>query len=89
MGVGGSVIVFAMAWWVAFIALLPIGVRSQAEAGEIAPGTDPAAPVAPQLARKALWATVIAFIVWLGAFAVIEGQLVTMAEMIDVFGLER
>jgi predicted secreted protein len=39
--------------------VLPFGARSQPEIGDIAPGTDPGAPVAPRLAGKVIWTTLI------------------------------
>lgn len=52
-------------WWVVFIAVLPLGVRSPEEAGEERlEGADPGAPVAPQLAKKAALATMIAAVVF-------------------------
>jgi len=52
----GSVIFF-LAWWIIFLAVLPIGVQSQLEAGEREEGTDPGAPIHHMLPKKALWAT--------------------------------
>jgi predicted secreted protein len=45
-------------------AVLPFGVRSQAEDGEVTDGTDPGAPVLPGLAKKALITSVIAALVF-------------------------
>jgi predicted secreted protein len=56
---------YATIWWIVLFAVLPLGVRSADEAGEERPeGADPGAPVAPQLAKKALLTTVIAAIVF-------------------------
>lgn len=83
MGVGGSVIVFIIAWWLAFIPSLSVGVRAQGEEGDIVEGTDPAAPIAPNLGRKAIWATIIATIVWAALYAVVEGELVSIDDWAD------
>ena len=53
MNVGGSVVVFVIAWWLAFQALLPVGVRSPAEEGRVLDG-DPGAPVRGNLFVKPL-----------------------------------
>ena len=45
-------------------AVLPWGVRSQEESGEVAPGTDPGAPAAHRVWSKLLWTTVIAGVVF-------------------------
>jgi predicted secreted protein len=35
---------YYLVWWVMLFAVLPWGVRSQREAGEVVPGSDPGAP---------------------------------------------
>jgi len=57
-----SIAVYFTIWWVTLFAVLPFAVRSRQE-GAVAdapPGADPGAPVAPRLARTALWTTLIA-----------------------------
>jgi predicted secreted protein len=81
MGIAGSLMVIAIAWWLAFFAMLPFGVRSQLEEGEVVPGTEPSAPVAPRLRRKAVWALVIALVVWAGLFSLIEFRLISIDDI--------
>lgn len=64
MGVAGSLMTYLIVWWLVLFTLLPIGVRSQAEEGEVVPGSEPGAPQQHFLIRKALWATVISFFIW-------------------------
>ncbi len=61
-----AIVIFLMIWFVVLFAVLPFGVRSQHEVGDYVPGTDPGAPVKPQLLLKALWTTVISLIVFGG-----------------------
>ncbi|HEX8166915.1 MAG TPA: DUF1467 family protein [Beijerinckiaceae bacterium] len=56
----GAVSLYFVIWWTALFAVLPFGVRSQAEEGEVSPGSDPGAPSAPRLAEKAVWTTLVA-----------------------------
>ncbi|NWH08957.1 MAG: DUF1467 family protein [Alphaproteobacteria bacterium] len=81
MGVGGSIVVLAIAWWLSFIAVSSWGGRSQAEAGEVVPGSEPAAPENPFLFYKALAATFAALVIWGVLFAVIEFQLLTLDDI--------
>lgn len=53
----GAVSLYFVIWWILLFAVLPFGVQSQAEAGEVVPGTDPGAPAAPRLREAALWTT--------------------------------
>lgn len=71
MKIGGSIVVLVIAWWIAFQALLPVGVKSPAEAGESLKG-DPGAPVRPDLLRKGLWAGVIAIVIWAVLFSLVQ-----------------
>jgi predicted secreted protein len=80
MGIAGSLVVFFIAWWIAFQAMLPFGVVSQHEA-ETTPGTEPAAPLKPDLLKKGLWAAFWAFLVWAGLFYFIEYSGVGMKDL--------
>jgi predicted secreted protein len=81
MNIGGSIVIFTIAWWIAFQAALPWGVRSQLEAGEVEEGTEPGAPITPWLGRKMIAATIIATVVWLLAYLTIELQWVTLDDI--------
>ena len=56
----GAVALYFVVWWTALFAVLPFGARSQAEEGDILPGSDPGAPVLPGLNEKAIWTTLVA-----------------------------
>ncbi len=58
MSISGAIAVYFVCWWITLFAILPFGVTSQSESGDTIPGTDPGAPAAPRLLRKALWTTV-------------------------------
>ena len=58
----GAAIYFVI-WWIVLFAVLPWGVRSQDEAGEISPGSDPGAPMRPLLVRKAIATTVVSAVI--------------------------
>ena len=51
-------------WWTVLFAVLPFGVRTQGEAGEIVPGTPESAPIAPRMLRTFAITTVVAAIVF-------------------------
>ena len=56
--------IYFIIWWVVLFAVLPWGIRSQEESGEVAPGTDPGAPAGHLIWRKLLWTTVVAGVVF-------------------------
>ena len=51
--------IYFILWWLVFFAVLPWGVRSQEESGEIVPGSDPGAPAIHLVWRKVVWTTLI------------------------------
>ena len=55
-----AIVVYFTIWWIVLFAVLPWGVRSQEEAGDVIPGSDAGAPAAPRLLWKVLWTSVIA-----------------------------
>ena len=59
----GFAIYFVLGWIVLFLTQ-PIGVRSQHEDGEGAPGTDPGAPVLSRMGAKLIWTTVISAVIF-------------------------
>ena len=52
--------IFFIVWWCVFLALLPVGVRTQDEAGEVIRGTVSSAPVEFPMLRKSLQTTSVA-----------------------------
>ena len=72
MGIAGGIAIYFVIWWLAFIAVLPFGVRTIEEAGEIEPGHAPSAPSRPLLMRKVAAATLVAAMVWILFYILIE-----------------
>jgi predicted secreted protein len=69
MQIGSAIAVYFIIWWVTLFCVLPFGVRSQQEAGEVTPGSDPGAPAAARIGRVALINTVVAFVVFAAFWA--------------------
>ena len=76
---------FFLVWWVTLFAVLPWGVRSQHEGGEMAPGTDPGAPTNFRLGQKLLWTTAVAVVIYAGCYLVYSQHLVTLSGLMGRF----
>lgn len=72
MGIGASLAIYFIIWWLTFFTVLPVGATSQAESGDITAGTEPGAPVSPNLIKKAIWTTGISLVVFGLVYAAIE-----------------
>jgi predicted secreted protein len=75
VGIVNGLVVFIIIWWLVLFMMLPIGVTSQHESGDIVAGTEPGAPTRPMLAQKAWWTTSIASVFWLIYFGITESGL--------------
>jgi len=64
MSLSLSISLYLMIWWMTLFAVLPFGVRTQGEAGEVVPGTPASAPVAPRMLKTFLINTVVATLVF-------------------------
>ncbi len=66
-----ALVLFAMIWAVGLLVALPIGLTTQAESGEVVPGTPASAPVDAMIRKKVIWVTVGTLAVWLPLCAVL------------------
>lgn len=64
MSIGAGVAIYFVIWWTILFAILPWGVRSQAEEGVIVPGSEASAPMQPRLLMKAIATTIVAGIIF-------------------------
>lgn len=71
VGIGGGLAFYFVVWWIMLFAVLPFGIRSQHEEGNVVAGTEPGAPAAPGLVEKAIWTTIVAGIVYLIALSLL------------------
>ncbi|HVY20138.1 MAG TPA: DUF1467 family protein [Bauldia sp.] len=89
MQLSTAIAIYFLIWWITLFAVLPFGVRSQGEAGEVVPGSDPGAPVIPALRRKLVWTTIVASILFAAFYVAYSRQLVTLNQLATLFGLLR
>ncbi|MBB4302431.1 putative secreted protein [Rhodobium orientis] len=69
MSFWSALAIYFIIWWVVLFAVLPFGVRTQAEEDDIVPGSAPSAPARPMLIRKFLATTVVAGLIFAGLYA--------------------
>jgi predicted secreted protein len=81
-----AIAIFFLIWWVVLFAVLPWGIRSQHEGGEVTPGTDPGAPTVPKLGRKLVWTTVVASVIFTACYVAYTDRLVSLDSLMARFG---
>jgi predicted secreted protein len=81
-----AIAIFFILWWLSLFLVLPWGVRSQHEEGEISPGTEPGAPALPRIAVKLIWTTAIAAVLFLALSGVYLYMPISLASVDRLFG---
>jgi predicted secreted protein len=79
MDIAFGLALYFMIWWMCLFAVLPFGLRTQGEAGEVVPGTPASAPLKPRLKRVFLINSLVAAVVF---------GLVVVAGYYDWFGIK-
>jgi predicted secreted protein len=79
--------IYFIIWWIVLFAVLPWGIQSQAESGEVVPGSDPGAPAVPRLLARLGWTTAVATVVFALAAVGYIYRLVTLDQLGTLFGL--
>lgn len=81
MHIGSILAIYFIVWWVVLFAVLPFGVKSQAESNAIEPGTDPGAPTRPLLLRKAIATSLLAAVVTAGLIYLAKSGIVRLEDL--------
>jgi predicted secreted protein len=81
MPVTTAIAIYFLIWWITLFAVLPFGVRSQHEDGDMPAGTDPGAPVIPRLGRKLILTTIVSALIFAGCYVVYVNHWITLEQM--------
>ena len=84
MNITGAIVLFATLWFLTFYIVLMVRTRTQAEAGEVVPGTPAGAPATEDVGRSAKIATLFTIVLWGALFSVIMWGNISI-EDIDYF----
>lgn len=84
MTITGAIVLFAVIWFLALFIALPIGERSQSEAGEVVPGTPASAPEDAMMKKKLTWVTIVTVVLWVILCGVIISGVLSI-ETFDIF----
>lgn len=66
--------IFGIIWFLTLFMVLPIGVRTQDEDGEVAPGSVASAPAVPHIWRRLGATTILAALLYSGVYWLLTSQ---------------
>lgn len=85
MGVTSALVLYAVIWWLLFLIILPIRVKTQGDLGEIVPGTHAGAPEVHNFGKKAKICTLLSLVIWGVIATIILTEAITVRDL-DWFG---
>ncbi len=80
MSITAVIVIYAVVWFMVFFIVLPLRFTSQAEAGNVVPGTPKSAPSTENVGKKARVTTIVATILWAVLCAIILSGWITVRD---------
>ena len=84
MSITSALVLFAVLWFLTFLVVIPIRLKTQGDAGTVVPGTHAGAPEDHNLKKKAWITTAIAAVLWAVITSIILSGAITIRDL-DVF----
>ncbi len=78
MSIGSAIAIYFVIWWIGLFAVLPWGIRSQREDGDVVKGSDPGAPARPRLLRVVIVNTIFASLIFAAYYVVWTRGLISL-----------
>ncbi len=85
MGVTSGIVLYAVIWFMVLFIVLPLGLKTQGDMGEVVPGTHAGSPANLNLKRKLWIVTGVSLVLWIVIAGVILSGAVTVRDL-DWFG---
>ncbi|MEZ5720553.1 MAG: DUF1467 family protein [Paracoccaceae bacterium] len=86
MSITGGAVLFVVIWFITMFVTLPITLRTQAEAGEVVPGTHEGAPADFRLRRTLLIVTLVTLVLWGIVVWIITSGVISIEDL-DTWGI--
>lgn len=78
MTLATGLMAYAILWWLVFFMVLPWGVRTVEETGDMEPGHAPSAPARPRLLLKVAVTTLVSAAVFLVAYSLVASGIIDL-----------
>ena len=76
MGITSALVLYAVCWFMTFLIVIPIKLKTQGDMGEVVPGTHSASPEVHNLREKAWITTGLAAVIWaILAYIILTGMI--------------
>ncbi len=76
-----SIATYFICWWMALFMVLPFGVRTQQEEGEVVPGSVESAPKTPHILKKFFYTSLLGFVFFCIAYSLYTYDIVNIDDI--------
>lgn len=80
-------VTYLLIWWMTLFVILPMGIRGQAESGDVIKGSEPGAPVDANIKIKFKQTTILATIIWVVVNTIIWSGVFNWDQIAALLGL--
>ena len=84
MGITSALVLYAVFWFMVLFLVLPVGLKTQGDVGEVVPGTPASSPEGLNLRRKLWIVTLISAVLWVITATIIITGAITISDF-DLF----
>ncbi|EBA05929.1 DUF1467 family protein, partial [Sagittula stellata] len=81
MGITSGLVLFAVIWFMTFLCVIPVRLKTQGDVGHVVEGTHAGSPEVHNLKKKALITTVISLVLWAAIATVILSGAITVRDI--------
>jgi predicted secreted protein len=81
MGITSALVLYAVIWFMTFLIIIPIRLKTQGDLGQIVPGTHAGSPEVHNLKRKAWLTTGVAAVLWVIIAGIIVSGWITVRDI--------
>ena len=81
MNLTGGIVLYTVLWFLVLFVLLPIRQKSQADVGEVTPGTQQSTPADPQIRKRFVITTIVATAIWAVVVWIIVTRAISLEDM--------
>lgn len=83
MSLSLAIATYFIIWWTTLFAVLPFGLRTQGEGGDVVPGTPESAPIKPRMLRLFAINTVVSMVVFAMVYVLVRYDIIPIRALIS------
>ncbi|MBS0123878.1 DUF1467 family protein [Thetidibacter halocola] len=81
MGITSALVLYAVIWFMTFLIVIPIRLKTQGDMGKVVPGTHAGSPEVHNLKRKAWITTGVSAVLWAIIAGIIVSGVITVRDL--------